>query len=177
MPHQKPLILLASARKDSDTRQLLDKVFQDTPHTLLDLLDYPIGPYRYENDYGPQDAFARVVEQMLRHPVIVFATPVYWYAMSGLLKTFFDRLTDLVTVQKSLGRKLAGKTVFLLAVGADPELPDGFEVPFKLTAKYLHMTYGSCLYASTEEIETAIYHLGEHREFLRELTEALKEVS
>ncbi|GAB2541892.1 flavodoxin family protein [Rufibacter soli] len=131
MPQEsRPLILLASARKDSGTHRLVRTVFHGTPHQLLDLLDYQIGPYRYENDYPPQDEFLKIIEQVLQHQVIVLATPVYWYAMSGLLKTFFDRLTDLVTVQKPLGRKLQGKTIFLLAVGTDSELPDGFEVPF-----------------------------------------------
>ncbi|WP_181306792.1 flavodoxin family protein [Rufibacter sp. XAAS-G3-1] len=118
-----------------------------------------------------------IIERVSRHRVIVFATPVYWYAMSGLLKTFFDRLTGLVTVQKTLGRNLKGKTVFLVAVGADAELPDGFEVPFKLTAKYLNMKYGGRLYASTEEVGTDIYHVGTHREFLRDIVEALWEIS
>ncbi|WP_066504715.1 flavodoxin family protein [Rufibacter sp. DG15C] len=174
MQKEVPLILLASARKESDTAAFVQKVFQDTPHQVLDLLDYQVGPYRYENDYPAQDEFLKVVDQLLQHQVIVFATPVYWYAMRGHLKTFFDRLTDLVTVQKPLGRKLQGKSVFLIAVGADDSLPDGFEVPFKLTAKYLNMKFGSCLYASTEELETDIYHLGNHREFLREIQDALQ---
>jgi multimeric flavodoxin WrbA len=172
-----PLILLASARKESDTRLFLQKIFQNTPHQRIDLLDYTVLPYRYENDYPTKDEFSSIIEQVLQHQVIVFATPVYWYAMSGLLKTFFDRLTDLVTVQKPLGRKLSGKTVFLVAVGADAELPKGFEVPFKLTAKHLNMKYGGHLYASTEEVETDIYHVGDHREFLRDMEEALRETS
>jgi len=177
MPEAVPLILLASARKDSDTLRLVQTLFQDTPHRVEDLLEYRIGPYRYENDYPPEDEFLEVIDLVLQHQVLVLATPVYWYAMSGLLKTFFDRLTDLVTVQKALGRQLKGKTVFLVAVGNDSKLPDGFEVPFKLTCKYLDMKYGSSLYGSTEEVETSVYHVGDHREFLREIQEALKEVS
>ncbi|WP_076606467.1 flavodoxin family protein [Rufibacter radiotolerans] len=173
----KPLILQASARKDSDTHRLLETVFQDTPHKLLDLLDYHIAPFRYENDYTPDDQFLKIIEQVTQHQVIIMATPVYWYAMSGLLKTFFDRLTDVVTAHKDLGRQLQGKTLFLVAVGSDSELPDGFEVPFKLTAKYLNMKYGSSLYGSTEEVETSIFHVGDHREFLREIKDALQEIS
>ncbi|WP_207435064.1 flavodoxin family protein [Sabulibacter ruber] len=170
--NQHPLILLASSRRESDTRLFVQRVFQDTPHQILDLLDHTISPYSYENDYPPEDEFQAVIEKVLQHQVLVMATPVYWYAMSGLLKTFFDRLTDLVTVHKPLGRKLKGKSLFLLAVGADSELPDGFEVPFKLTAKYLDMVFGRSLYASTEEVETDINHLGDHREFLREIRDS-----
>lgn len=67
---------------------------------------------------------------MLHDDKIIFATPVYWYSMSGLMKTFFDRLTDLVTIQKSVGRKLKGKETFLFAVGTDDLLPAGFTIPF-----------------------------------------------
>ncbi|GAB2541884.1 hypothetical protein GCM10027189_26220 [Rufibacter soli] len=39
------------------------------------------------------------------------------------------------------------------------------------------MRYGSSLYASTEEVETSIYHLGDHREFLREIKDTLAGIS
>ncbi|ALI97905.1 flavodoxin family protein [Rufibacter tibetensis] len=175
--HKATLIILASARKDSDTKLFVQKFFRNTPHQLLDLLDHAIYPYRYENDYPAEDEFGSVISQVLQHQIIVFATPVYWYAMSGVLKTFFDRLTDLVTVQKPAGRKLKDKIVFVVAVGADSELPTGFEVPFKLTAKYLNMKFGRTLYASTEEVETDIQHLGDHREFLREIEDAARGIS
>ncbi|WP_181306791.1 hypothetical protein [Rufibacter sp. XAAS-G3-1] len=43
-----PLILLGSARKDSDTRRFLQRIFQGTPHELIDLLNYTLLPYRYK---------------------------------------------------------------------------------------------------------------------------------
>ena len=62
------------------------------------------------------------------------------------MKVFFDRLTDLVTVRQDLGRQLEGRKVFLVACGSDPELPDGFEVPFRRTADYLRMDYEGGFY-------------------------------
>ena len=35
---------------------------------------------------------------------IIFVTPVYWYAMSGRMKVFFDRWTDLLKIDKDTGR-------------------------------------------------------------------------
>ena len=169
-----PLVLLASARQDSDTKRFLQTAFQGTSHQLVNLLDYRLSAYRYENDYPPGDGFLYIIKQVLEHQVIVLATPVYWYAMSGLLKTFVDRLTDLVTVQKTLGRQLQGKTVFLVAVGADDELPAGFEVPFELTSKYLNMRYGGCLYSSTQQVKNQQFPLGNHRKFRQDLEEALR---
>lgn len=146
----RPLVILASARKGGDTSHFLHKVFANVDHNVIDLLDFPISPYNYSNNYPDVDDFSKISDELLRHQVIVFATPVYWYAMSGLLKTLFDRFTDLVTVQKELGRGLKGKSIFLLTVGTDPELPNGFEIPFKLTANYLGMTYQDCIYYSTK---------------------------
>lgn len=45
-----------------------------------------------------------------------------------------------------MGRALAGKRVFLISTGTDPELPKGFEVPFKRTSEYFSMEYMSALY-------------------------------
>jgi multimeric flavodoxin WrbA len=147
----KPVILLASARKDSDTKVFLEEVFKNTDHKLVDLLDFSIQPYDYNNQYSAQDKFFTLIEEeILTHQSIVFATPVYWYAMSGLMKIFFDRLTDLVTIKKQLGRQLKGKSTFLLAVGTDEEMPAGFETPFKLTSAYLNMLYEGCIYYSTK---------------------------
>jgi multimeric flavodoxin WrbA len=101
-------------------------------------------------DYSLSDKFPDIIEKLLENEKIVFATPVYWYAMSGLMKTFFDRLTDLVTINKSVGRNLKGKEIFLFAVGSDKRLPAGFEVPFELTAKYFCMTFTDYIYFSTK---------------------------
>jgi NAD(P)H-dependent FMN reductase len=48
--------------------------------------------------------------------VLVFATPIYYYEMSGQLKTFLDRLNPLYP------RTNAFKDVYLLATAADGEL-------------------------------------------------------
>jgi multimeric flavodoxin WrbA len=150
----KPLVILGSARKQGDTSKFVNKVFDQLDHTLIDLLDFSISPYDYSGNYPVTDDFFRLTDMLLQHRVIVFATPVYWYAMSGPMKTFFDRLTDLVTIKKQQGRELQGKYTWLIAVGTDPELPDGFEMPFKLTSGYLNMIYEGAIYYSTESLKT-----------------------
>jgi multimeric flavodoxin WrbA len=146
----RPLIILASARKDSDTKELVKKMWDGNEAKLLNLLDFRISPYNYLNEYPVDDEFLTVIDEVIKHQVIVFATPVYWYAMSGLMKNFFDRFTEIVTIRKHLGRQLSGKSTFLIAVGADENFPDGFEKPFQETSNYLKMDYGGCLYSSTK---------------------------
>jgi putative NADPH-quinone reductase len=148
-PPQRILLLLGSARGESSTRQFARQVLGQLPYTVIDLLEHVVAPYEYAQDYPAADEFLWIAGQMQSHDIIIFATPVYWYAMSGRLKTFFDRITDLTTTHKSLGRALAGKAVFLLVVGADPELPPGFTVPFKKTSAYLKMRFIRALYYST----------------------------
>ena len=142
-------MLVASARPAGHTAALVRDVFVPPAASVVrDLLAAPLAPYSYAGAYPPGDAFAGLVEQVLRHEVLVLATPVYWYAMSGLLKTFFDRLTDLTTTDRARGRQLRGKRLLLLATGTDAALPPGFEEPFRLTACYLGMVYGGGLYRS-----------------------------
>jgi multimeric flavodoxin WrbA len=129
------LIILGSARSDGDTRRLLEAVLPPVPYVLIDLLDSPVAPYSYVQAYPATDTFLYLADLLLRHPVILFATPVYWYSMSSLMKNFFDRLTDLTTTHKHLGRQLA----------------TGFEVPFRLTATYFNMNFAGSFYQSIKQ--------------------------
>ncbi len=139
-------------------------LFPKTTIKVLDLLDYHICLYRYSGHYPAADQFLEVMEKILLHKQVVFATPVYWYAMSGLMKIFFDRLTDIVTVQISLGSQLAGKKTFLLAVGSDEELSPGFEKPFELTSDYFGMTYTASYYCPSNAIHV---QSGSREDFLK----------
>jgi len=148
-----PVILLASARKDSDTKKFIEKVFSNTEYKVIDLLDFTVLPYDYSHQYSEKDEFFKIIEELMQHETIVFATPVYWYSMSGLMKTFFDRLTDLVTIKKEYGRQLKDKSTFLIVVGTDKGLPVGFDKPFELSSRYLKMSYQGSIYYSTKHTE------------------------
>jgi len=157
----KTLVILGSARKDSHTRTLLRNVFSSLPHELIDLLDYEIAPFDYNAEYPADDQFQFLADKLVQAEHVIFATPVYWYSMSGILKTFIDRFTDLVSVEKEKGRALKGKNVYLFSVGADSFAPEGFEVPFKETSNYLEMNYHQGVYISSrgenfEGVQTAI---------------------
>lgn len=59
------------------------------------------------------DDMKAVLETMRTADVIVFATPVYYYSVSGQLKTFFDRTSPLFAA------KYQFTDVYLLATAAD----------------------------------------------------------
>src|SRR5258706_14884926 len=143
-----PLVILGSARPDGETRRAVDIAFPDGSAELVILPNFAIGGYDYAH-LNAQDAFGRIAEAMAATDKIVFATPVYWYAMSAPLKIFFDRLTDLTENLKARGKAMAGKSVWLIATGTEAELPDGFEVPFACTAEYFNMAYRGAVYLYT----------------------------
>lgn len=150
------LVINGSARKNSDTQRLVDKLLAEHPYTTIKLKEYSLSPYSYEHDYPAHDQFMEIIEQLLQYDNIVFATPVYWYAMSGLLKNFLDRFTDLLKTHKDHGRKLRGKRLFLVVVSNSPELPPGFEVPFTLSAEYLGMAYGATYFCPAYELNNQL---------------------
>lgn len=135
-----PLVLLASARPDGNTGRAADRLanaLADVGTVVIDIAALDIRPFDYCRNRDA--AFDALIARIGEHPTLVFATPVYWYAMSGALKTVFDRLSDLLVdrTRRPQARALAGKSSWLLATGTDPELPVGFEVPFARTSAYL----------------------------------------
>jgi multimeric flavodoxin WrbA len=141
----KALVILGSSRQDSNTLKAVQKLLP-FPYDLIDLYQRQIGHYDYTSEKMDGDDFHSIARSMLEYPVIVFATPVYWYTMSGRMKVFFDRLTELISRHKPIGRALKGKQVYLVASGASSEVPEGFESPFKLTAKYFDMHFVRTFY-------------------------------
>lgn len=58
-------------------------------------------------EHMPADDLTALYPQILRADGLVLATPVYWANMSGLMKTFIDRLTPLENRQPGLKGKIA----------------------------------------------------------------------
>jgi NAD(P)H-dependent FMN reductase len=146
------LILMGSARVGGDTAAAAQHLARHCPAPAEVIALAPLGlqPFRYE--HSADDGFLSVVRSMGASQAIVFATPLYWYAMSGVLKTFFDRLTDLLDDpgKRPLGRALAGRNVWALVVGTDPAPPAGLAEPFRLTASYFDMRWRGLCYARSD---------------------------
>jgi hypothetical protein len=71
--------------------------------------------------------------------------------MSAVMKTFFDRISDLLKIRKDLGRKLRGKSMALVSCSGDNDLVNGFEMPFVESAAYLGMRYLGAYHSWLEE--------------------------
>ena len=144
------LIIFGSSRGDGNTRKMVDFLLQNISADWIDLNKYSFSEYDYDYQ-NAEDDFIDLAEKMIKYQNIVFATPVYWYAMSAIMKKYFDRLSDIVSHRKEVGRKLAGKHLFALACSSDQTEYEGFFMPFELTAGYLDMNFGGSVHTWVEE--------------------------
>lgn len=145
------LVICATNRDNSNTLKALKDHLIFINYDLIELHKFKIEHYSYDQKNVPQDDFLMIVQKMIKADNIVFATPIYWYSMSGRMKVFLDRFTDLITTSKQLGRALAEKSTFLFATGSGSSLPEGFEVPFKKTSDYFAMNYRGPQYICVED--------------------------
>lgn len=141
MPSSNIAVILGSSNSDGNTRKIIDNLGQQLNFDLIDLNKYTIGYFDY--DFKNQDDdFIPLMEKIIaQYNTLVFATPVYWYSMSAVMKTFFDRISDLLKIRKDLGRQLRGKSMALLSCSGDNDLVTGFDMPFRESADYLGMHY------------------------------------
>ncbi len=165
MNTEKIVFILGSSRSFGDTRKIIDSIMPSLNADLIDLNDNQISYYDYEHR-NKDDDFIGLIHQILNYNTIVFATPVYWYSMSAILKTFIDRLSDLLTIEKDLGRQLRGKSMLLLYCSSDNEDYPEFYMPFKRTAEYLGMHYKGHINTWVENDKITIEVQGHINEFI-----------
>ncbi len=137
----KKVIILGSARKNGNTTKIVDEISKEHEIDVINLSDYNISHYDYESK-NREDDFLPLIRRILEeYDTLIFATPIYWYNMSGIMKVFFDRFSDLIRIEKETGRKLRGKKIGVISNSHDNEIEDSFYIPFKKTADYLGMEY------------------------------------
>ena len=137
----KVVVIVGSSRKDGDTANLTKQLIEKSNWDLIDLNDFGFSYFDYKHENRNDDYLTLIRKIVEKYDTLIFATPVYWYSMSGIMKVFFDRLTDLVTIEKELGRKLRGKRMAVITSSTGENLGEHFWLPFSESAKYLGMEY------------------------------------
>ena len=137
----KAVIIIGSSRSDGNTRTIVNQIVEQTQWPVIDLNRYTFSYYDYTHNNKHDDYLSLLQNLVNKYDTFVFATPVYWYAMSGIMKVFFDRLTDVLTIEKNIGRSLRGKQMAVLSCSNGNHLGNAFWLPFIHTAKYLGMHY------------------------------------
>ena len=148
---KKGIILLGSSNSNGETFAVSKYLSDLTNFQIIDLKSKLIAPFDYEFKNSNDDFLPLIKEITNNFEIIVFATPVYWYTMSGTMKIFFDRISDCLKTEKETGRKLRGKEMAVLSCGSDNELKNGFHMPFIESANYLGMKYIGDVHCWLEE--------------------------
>ena len=119
-------VISTSLRPNSNSEALADALIngaQDAGHTVqkISLRDKNIAFCKgcfaclKTGSCVIRDDAVEIAQQMRDADVIVFATPVYYYGMSGQMKTLLDRANSLY------GSDYAFRDIYLLAAAADAE--------------------------------------------------------
>ena len=145
---RKTIAILGSSRSDGHTKKFLDFIIGDKKIKIINLNDLNISPFDYKHK-NQDDDFIPLIKELLAHDIFILATPVYWYTFSAQMKIFIDRLSDLITIEKELGRKLRGKKSLLVSTGSDLEIAPSLTSSFKQICSYLGVKPVKILYHQT----------------------------
>jgi multimeric flavodoxin WrbA len=145
------IALFASSRRHGNTGAILDTIAAELRFEIVDLAESNVMPY----DYGHAnraDGFEPLMCKLLEHDQIVFAAPVYWYSVPPQMKSFIDRLSDLLDLPDlhEKGRQLRGKRAFVVATSGIDEISPAFLSMFRNTFSYLSMQYCGHLHVNCD---------------------------
>src|SRR5262245_41288547 len=116
------LALFASSRRNGNTGRFIDRIAVELDIEVIDLASLRISSYDYDHR-NRNDDFEPLMRHVLAHEQIIFATPIYWYAVSPPMKAFLDRLSDLLDLPDLLaeGRRLRGKNAYVVCTSISDE--------------------------------------------------------
>ena len=161
------IALFASARRKGNTGRLVDRIADELQIEVVDLTKKSISPFDYEHR-NRNDDFEPLMDFVLRFDQIIFASPVYWYSVAAPMKLFIDRISDLLELPDLLeqGRKLRGKTAYVICTSVYDEVPAPFLGAFRETFSYLGIQYGGCMHANCADGYVASNYEEEIKSFI-----------
>jgi len=143
----KTIAVLGSSRRNGNTGKLIDLISDNLGIEVIDLSLKDISPFDYEHK-NIGDDFLPLMDHLLKFENIIFASPVYWFAMSAQMKIFIDRMSDFLSVEelKDKGRELRNKVGYVVSTSISEELDPSFINSFTDTFEYLGIKYGGCVH-------------------------------
>jgi multimeric flavodoxin WrbA len=163
---KKILILNGSPKKDGNTAAMVDWFCQGAKSKGADIEIVRTANLKYKTtgciscrvcqtsekyECCVKDEASPVLAEMANVDVIVFATPLYFFAASAQTKLVMDRMFSLYKWDNDAGTMqtpLKGKTLVVLASAFEDIGLDALEKPFALTAEYTGMKFESVLAAN-----------------------------
>ncbi|SER03269.1 flavodoxin family protein [Piscibacillus halophilus] len=125
-------VIYGGTRTNGNTETLTEQVIQDLPVEKIYLKDYDIKPIE-DQRHDPsgfkevEDDYNDVIDRVLSYDILIFATPIYWFSMSGTMKLFIDRWSQTLKDPNYPGFKgvMSSKKAYVIAVGGDNPLIKG----------------------------------------------------
>jgi multimeric flavodoxin WrbA len=157
---------MGSSNSLGDTYKVCKSIVDEHKIKFQDLNELVIMPFDYDHDNRDDDFLGLMGHVLKTYDTIILATPVYWYSMSGIMKNFLDRFTDLLTIKKELGRELRGKSLLAISVSKSDDCPPEFPMPFEKSAEYLGMNWKGYAHFPVDDVDTSTMRLNEVSGFL-----------
>ena len=144
--------LFSSSRRNGNTGQLMDRIARELKIEVIDLGKKNITGYDYEHKNRGDD-FKPLMEFLLGFKNLIFASPVYWYAVSPPMKIFLDRISDYLVLPdlKNKGRQLRGKRAYVVCTSIQPVVSEIFIGAFRETFQYLGMQFKGFIHVDCRE--------------------------
>ena len=146
----KTVIIQASSRSKGDSFKISEQILSENNFDFIDLNTLKINHYDYDYNNQDDNFLALVTKIADKYDNIIFITPIYWYTISGLLKVFFDRFSDLIRIHKEIGRQYRGKNVGLISVNNSKAYLNNFSEPVDLSCQYLGMNFIKYIHVPVE---------------------------
>lgn len=115
-------VIYGSAAPREHIEVLTQYVIEGKPDvTEIHLRDYHMKSRDQIHQSPEKDDYHQIIDQMIESDVLVLATPMYCYGVSGLMKTFVDRwpMVDEEDPSKRFMDAMRGKQVYLIISGKD----------------------------------------------------------
>jgi multimeric flavodoxin WrbA len=119
------LVLFGSSRRSGNTEILTERLLDGIDCSRIYLMDHRIEAI-VDQRHEPQgfqpvvDDYDAITEQVLAHDRLVFATPLYWYGMTGLMKDYFDRWSQVMRDRRyAFKDAMAKKEAYAVITGGD----------------------------------------------------------
>jgi len=146
------IALFSSSRRNGNTGQLMDRIAMELSIEVVDLASIRMSAYDYEHR-NRNDDFEPLMKRVLAFDQLIFATPVYWYAVAPAMKIFLDRISDFLELPDLLneGRRLRGKRAYVVCTSIYDEAPASFMNAFRDTFSYLGMHFDGVAHANCRD--------------------------
>lgn len=136
----------ASPNRKGHTAQLGTYLLAGQSTTTWALVDYHIAPLGQSRD----DDFPDLIQEVAACDALLIGTPVYWSDMTGSLKSFLDRCTE---VARQFA--FAGKPTYLLIDGTQSpaQTASGIPVAVAQLADFLKLAYREAQFVDTSVVK------------------------